>query len=73
MRLILSEWLTFGKCGKKWKNGHFFWAAMAGLGKYRMGGHGRIGVYRDKDRQLLIRPFLARVQYIDHWDLPPSD
>ena len=26
-----------------------------------------------KDRQLLIRPFLARVQYIDHWDLPPSD
>ena len=23
-----------------------FWAAIAGLGKYRMGGHGRIGVYR---------------------------
>ena len=26
-----------------------------------------------KDRQLLIRPFLGRAQYIDHWDLPPSD
>ena len=25
----------------------FFRAAMAGLGKYRMGGYGRIGVYRD--------------------------
>ena len=24
----------------------FFWAAMAGLGKYHMGGYGRIGVYR---------------------------
>ena len=23
----------------------FFWAAMAGLGKYYMGGYGRIGVY----------------------------
>ena len=26
----------------------FFRAAMAGLGKYHMGGYGRIGVYRDK-------------------------
>ena len=26
------------KCGNIWKN--------AGLGKYSMGGHGRIGVYR---------------------------
>ena len=26
----------------------FFRAAMAGLGKYRMGGHGGIGVYRVK-------------------------
>ena len=25
----------------------FFRAAMAGLGKYHMGGYGRIGVYRD--------------------------
>ena len=24
----------------------FFWAAMAGFGKYHMGGYGRIGVYR---------------------------
>ena len=26
----------------------FFWADMAGLGKYSMGGYGRIGVYRVK-------------------------
>ena len=26
----------------------FFRAAMAGLGKYHMGGYGRIGVYRVK-------------------------
>ena len=26
----------------------FFRAAMAGLGKYRMGGYGQIGVYRVK-------------------------
>ena len=48
MQLILSEWLV---CGKMWKNMQkrlFFRAAMAGLGKYRMGGHGRIGVYRVK-------------------------
>ena len=24
----------------------FFWADMVGLGKYSMGGYGRIGVYR---------------------------
>ena len=24
----------------------FFWADMAGLGKYHTGGYGRIGVYR---------------------------
>ena len=36
-------------CGKMWKiiEKHlFFRAAMAGLGKYCMGGYGRIGVYR---------------------------
>ena len=26
----------------------FFWADMAGLGKYHMGGYGRTGVYRVK-------------------------
>ena len=26
----------------------FFWADMAGLGKYHTGGYGRIGVYRVK-------------------------
>ena len=34
-----------------WKNMEkqlFFRAAMAGLGKYHMGGYGRIGVYRVK-------------------------
>ena len=31
----------------------FFRAAMAGLGKYRMGGYGRIGVYRAKIQHLL--------------------
>ena len=35
------------KCGKLWKNGRFS-AGMAGLGKYCMGGYGRIGVYRVK-------------------------
>ena len=34
------------KYGKFWKNGRFFQADMAGLGKYCMGGYGRIGVYR---------------------------
>ena len=27
----------------------FFWADMAGLGKYCMGGYGRIGVYRVRE------------------------
>ena len=36
------------KYGKFWKNGRFFRADMTGLGKYSMGGYGRIGVYRVK-------------------------
>ena len=48
MRLILSEWLIFGKMWKNMEKRPFFRAAMAGLGKYRMGGHGWIGVYRVK-------------------------
>ena len=36
----------FEKYGKFWKNSRFFPADMAGLGKYSMGGYGRIGVYR---------------------------
>ena len=46
MRLILFGVLF---CGKMWKNKEKrpnFRAAMAGLGKYHMGGYGRIGVYR---------------------------
>ena len=31
------------------ENRPFSWAAMAGLGKYRKGGYGRIGVSRVKD------------------------
>ena len=31
------------------KKGVFFRAATAGLGKYRTGGYGRIGVYRVKN------------------------
>ena len=36
------------KCGKFRKNGRFFRADTAGLGKYCTGGYGRIGVYRGK-------------------------
>ena len=50
-----GSYLVYGsileKCGNFWKNGSFFWADMAGLGKYCMGGYGRIGVYR-------VKPFL---------------
>ena len=28
------------KCGNFWKNGRFFRADLAGLGKYHMGGYG---------------------------------
>ena len=31
----------------------FFRAATAGLGKYRTGGYGRIGVYRVKKKSLI--------------------
>ena len=36
------------KCGKFWKNCRFFRADLAGLGKCRTGGFGRIGVNRVK-------------------------
>ena len=52
MRLILFWEYFLEKCGKIWKNGHFFRAAMAGLGKYHTGGYGRIGVYRVKGATL---------------------
>ena len=46
----LIHFLRFSleKCGKMWKNPPFFRADVAGLGKYCMGGYGRIGVYRVK-------------------------
>ena len=48
MRLIHFLRFSLEKCGKMWKNPPFFRADMAGLGKYCMGGYGRIGVYRVK-------------------------
>ena len=46
MRLILFGGYFFGKMWKNMEKRPFFRAAMAGLGKYHMGGYGRIGVYR---------------------------
>ena len=34
------------KCGNFWEKKPFFRADLAGLGKWRTGGFGRIGVYR---------------------------
>ena len=39
----------------------FFRAAMAGLGKYRTGGYGRIGVYRVNVQKGLLSPMLYDV------------
>ena len=55
MRFILFGEFTLEKCGNFWKNG-LFRADMAGLGKYSMGGYGRIGVYRVK----------LKYEYYDH-------
>ena len=52
MWLILFGVFYVGKMWKNMEKQPFFWAAMAGLGKYCTGGYGRIGVYRDK---LLMR------------------
>ena len=41
----------------------FFRAAMAGLGKYRMGGYGRIGVYRVNETAAKSLVSSHRVQY----------
>ena len=43
-------WFYFGKMWIFFKNSRFFRADMTGLGKYHMGGYGRIGVYRVKQR-----------------------
>ena len=52
--------------GKIWKNGRFFRAAMAGLGKYHTGGYGRIGVYRVLLKDVEREP----LKPIFHWNLP---
>ena len=46
MRLILFGGFYLGKMWKISEKRPFFRADMAGLGKYCMGGYGRIGVYR---------------------------
>ena len=43
------------KYGIFWKKRPFFRADMAGLGKYCMGGYGRIGVYRDGAGERFMR------------------
>ena len=43
MQLIHFYMFSLEKCGIIWKNLPFFRADMAGLGKYCMGGYGRIG------------------------------
>ena len=48
MRKILFGGFYLGKMWKNMAKRSFFWAAMAGLGKYCTGGYGRIGVYRVK-------------------------
>ena len=48
MRLILFGVYFIGKMWKNMEKRPFFRAAMAGLGKYHMGGYGRIGVYGSK-------------------------
>ena len=49
-RLLFFVVSNLEKYGKFWKKRPFFRADMARLGKYSMGGYGRIGVYRVKKR-----------------------
>ena len=51
---MLFVWFYFGKMWKFSEKTPFFRADMAGLGKYHMGGYGRIGVYRVKVRSTPI-------------------
>ena len=46
MRLIPFRGFSLGNVEKYGKTAVFFGAAMAGLGKYFMGGYGQIEVYR---------------------------
>ena len=51
----------------------FFRADMAGLGKYCMGGYGRIGVYRDKveyDIMKSLEPIANFENVVCHFALP---
>ena len=74
MRLIHFYMFSLGKCGKIWKNRPFFRADMAGLGKYCMGGYGRIGVYRVKalSRSYYIPLYFCLPNHINE-DVIPLD
>ena len=55
MRFILFGGFSFGKMWKSSeKKAIFPGGYMAGLGKYSMGGYGRIGVYRVKVRHCVL-------------------
>ena len=48
------------KCGFFFKNSRFFRVDMAGLGKYHIGGYGRIGVYRVKQNSMVHTYAISR-------------
>ena len=80
-RFILFVWFYFGKMWKFSEKRPFFRADMAGLGKYHMGGYGRIGVYRVKKwpcRRVEFRGQGPHLYVKDHisigqWHNMPSD
>ena len=51
------------KYGTFWKKQPFFRADMAGLGKYSMGGYGRLGVFRVHGRLYSLPHPLTYSQY----------
>ena len=65
MRSILFGVYSFGKFWENMGKRPFFQAAMAGLGKYSMGGYGRIGVYRaDMGGCIMIRAIPVLCGYL---------
>ena len=66
-QFILFVWFYFEKMWKFSEKQPFFRADMAGLGKYHMGGYGRIGVYRVKYMSLKVHShFVKRKQMSSH-------
>ena len=68
MRFILFGEFSFGKMWKFLEKRPFFRADMARLGKYSMGGYGRIGVYRVKAHIPLRTAFALGTQRDKKWD-----